>query len=206
MMVAEGVTRPRMSHRAAASMLRQMSLPTIPVIRCSRTRRPMRPMTRLRPTPRATVRLRRNRIIASMTARRRPKLSRARCRRPTIRDRRRARSKQVPQRWPSACRRLRLCRRPASPVMPSKAVRSNRSLPTRLARATRPPRWTHCSTLCPAEMAQLGHLPIWQALPPTPSRVGTCRLHGGFAASHDMMFNVHAAMQHHDAVQPVANG
>jgi hypothetical protein len=29
---------------------------------------------------------------------------------------------------------------------------------------------------------------------------------GAFAPGHDMMFNVHAAMQHHDAVQPVANG
>jgi len=35
---------------------------------------------------------------------------------------------------------------------------------------------------------------------------GDMPVHGAFAFGADMMFNVHAAMQHHDAVQPVANG
>jgi hypothetical protein len=40
-----------------------------------------------------------------------------------------------------------------------------------------------------------GHVPGWD--------IGG---HGGFASGADMMITVHAQMQHHDAVQPVANG
>ena len=55
------------------------------------------------------------------------------------------------------------------------AVRSIRSSPRRLAKATQPPRWMRSSTRLPGQTAAQGQLPIWQAPTPPPFRLGTWR-------------------------------
>ena len=66
-------------------------------------------------------------------------------------------------------------------------------------------RLTPCSMPFPTETA-VRTLPPWQARQPTPCRLGTWHRTGVPAGNSDMLMKVGAAMLHHDAVQPVANG